>query len=71
MSSTNPWEVNSIQEFWFLKCPECNFDTKDEYFFQHHAIENHPQSFALFSKVIKQEAYEEEDYEFNGEHFKR
>merc|ERR1712051_1041847 len=26
----NPWQVKSIQEFYFLKCPECTFDTKEE-----------------------------------------
>ena len=23
----NPWEVDSIQAFWHLKCPECTFFT--------------------------------------------
>ena len=38
----NPWQVKSIQEFSFLKCPECAFDSKEEDTFQDHAIENHP-----------------------------
>ena len=65
-STDNPWLVDSIQDFWFLKCPECNFDTKEEYIFQHHAIQNHPQSLPLFSNTIKQEAFEG-DYEIQGE----
>ena len=36
----NPWQVASIQEFSFLKCPECTFDSKEEDTFQDHAIEN-------------------------------
>ena len=33
----NPWRVDSILEFSFLKCPECTFDTKEEDTFQYHA----------------------------------
>ena len=46
--SDNPWQVDTIGAFWFLKCPECTFDTKKENIFQEHAVENHPQSFVLF-----------------------
>ena len=52
MESDNPWHVDSIQTFWFLKCPECNFDSKKEEIFQDHAIENHPKSWELFSKTL-------------------
>ena len=47
----NPWHVDSVQAFSFLKCPECTFDTQEEDFFQVHAIENHPLSFVLFGKT--------------------
>ena len=46
----NPWAVESIQAFYFLKCPECDFDTKEDNIFEYHATENHPLSFALFDK---------------------
>ena len=46
----NPWKVESIQDFYFLKCPECNFDTKEENSFENHATVNHPLSFVLFDK---------------------
>ena len=51
----NPWAVDSIKAFYFLKCPECDFDTKEENSFENHATENHPQSFVLFDKkcVVK------------------
>ena len=52
MAIYNPWHVDSIQSFWFLRCPECPFDTKEEYIFQDHAIENHPASFSLFGKKM-------------------
>jgi KRAB domain-containing zinc finger protein len=52
MESDNPWQVDSIQSFWFLKCPECTFDSKKEEIFQDHAIENHPKSWELFSKTL-------------------
>ena len=54
----NPWQVESIQDFSFLKCPECTFDTKEEDTFQDHATENHPLSFALFKKTLKDECFE-------------
>ena len=55
----NPWQVKSIQEFSFLKCPECTFDSKEEHTFQDHAIENHPLSFTLFGKALKEEYFED------------
>ena len=56
----NPWDVGSIQDFWFLKCPECIFDTKEEEIFQEHAVENHPLSFVFFGKADLKE--EDEDF---------
>jgi uncharacterized Zn-finger protein len=55
----NPWQVDSIQEFSFLKCPECAFDSKEEDTFENHAIENHPLSFILFVKSVKEECFED------------
>ena len=52
MARNNPWNVDSLQEFYFLKCPECTFDTKKEIIFQEHAIENHPLSIVLFNDDI-------------------
>ena len=51
--SKNPWLVNSIEDFYILKCPECEFNTeiKEENNFQYHAVENHPMSFAFFGKA--------------------
>ena len=50
MNATNPWKVDSIEAFYFLKCPECMFLTQKDNSFYRHAIENHPMSFALFGK---------------------
>jgi hypothetical protein len=58
MASYNPWMVNSVHDFWFLKCPECSFDSKEEESFQAHALEEHPLSFALFGKTVKEEAFD-------------
>jgi hypothetical protein len=51
--SINPWSVDSIQDFYILKCPECDFNTgiKEENSFQYHAVENHPMSFAFFENL--------------------
>ena len=46
----NPWQVDSIESFTYLKCPECVFDTKEKSCFQNHAIENHPLSHILFGQ---------------------
>ena len=48
--SINPWQVNSIEEFYVLKCPECCFTHKEESNFQDHAIENHKLSLVFFEK---------------------
>ena len=50
----NPWQVESIQAFSILKCPECFFDTKDENKFEDHAMANHPMSYVLFGKSEKE-----------------
>ena len=44
----NPWHVDSMQAFAFLNCPECTFKTKEEDFFQSHAIASHPMCYVLF-----------------------
>ena len=44
----NPWYVDSMQDFWFMKCPECIFETREEDIFQAHAIGNHPKSCVFF-----------------------
>ena len=54
----NPWQVESIHEFYFLKCPECTFDTKEENCFQDHALENHPLSCVLFDIKSKEDSIE-------------
>ena len=45
--------MKSIQDFSFLKCPECIFDTKTEDTFRNHATENHPLSLVLFQEPLK------------------
>ena len=53
MDADNPWQVESIEAFYFLKCPECMFFTKEDKGFYHHAVKNHPLSFVLFGKPAK------------------
>ena len=55
----NPWQVDSVQAFSFLKCPECIFDTQEEDFFQVHATENHPLSIVLFGEISKEDNFKE------------
>ena len=52
------WAVESIQAFYYLKCPECDFDTREENSFENHATENHPMSLVLFDKKsVKKDFY--------------
>ena len=56
----NPWNVESIQYFSCLKCPECAFFTKEENYFENHAIKNHPLSAVFFDKKISDQKHFEE-----------
>ena len=53
MDVDNPWQVESIEAFYALKCPECTFYTKEDKIFFHHAVENHTLSNAFFEKSAK------------------
>ena len=58
----NPWQVDSLQAFSYLCCPECVYRSQEESSFQAHALQNHPSSIVLFSKkvTIKKEEIEDE-----------
>ena len=55
VTTVNPWQVDSVQAFVCLKCPECTFDAKKGEIFRDHALENHPLSFVLFGKTLNEE----------------
>ena len=65
--SINPWQVDSVQAFLYLHCPECVFVTplKEQGNFQDHAIENHPLSLqGVYGKLsVKKELNSEENLE--------
>ena len=48
----NPWQVETIQAFSFLNCPECSFKSKNEDFFQEHAVQCHPRSCVFFDEEL-------------------
>ena len=60
----NPWQVESIEDFACLKCPECVFFCKEEHLFRDHALENHPNSFELFWEEFEEET--KTNHMFNG-----
>ena len=64
---SNPWDVENIQEFSFLNCPECSFKTKEDNIFQNHAVSNHPLSSILFNSksdgIIDETISEDTDFE--------
>ena len=51
----NPWNVESIQDFSCLKCPECAFFTKEENYFENHAIKKHLLSAVFFDEKSSHE----------------
>ena len=63
---SNPWQVDSIQDFSCLKCPECAFYSKEENQFQDHAIELHPLSFVLFVKSEEQIDFQLEKCDYDS-----
>ena len=60
--NTNPWQVDSIEAFSCLKCPECDFYSRDENYFQNHAMANHPCSVVFFGKHEEYIALTPEEY---------
>ena len=45
----NPWQVESVQAFAFLNCPECTFKTREETFFQ---VKNFVTIFCFASTLV-------------------
>ena len=56
----NPWRVDSIEDFYVLKCPECAFFSKLESSFLEHAVKNHDLSRILF---IESTLFDEHEFE--------
>ena len=52
--AVNPWQVESLDDFSFLCCPECVFRTKEEHSFEDHAMQMHPQSVTFFGENTSQ-----------------
>ena len=57
------FNTSCIQAFYCLKCPECEYNTIDENYFEDHAIENHPLSFVLFNKQFEQKRNFKEEFD--------
>ena len=49
----NPWYVESIEAFFYFKCPECPFLSQVKKYFEDHAVKNHILSTVLFGKGIE------------------
>ena len=63
----NPWQVDSIQAFVYINCPECTFKTKEEEFFKDHAVASHPMCSALFGHadiIIQEVTVEDQKSEY-------
>ena len=66
----NPWLVDSIQAFGCLKCPECDFDSKEQLYFRNHALENHPLCYVLFHKKDLDDSIDQQNMELWNESLK-
>ena len=55
----NPWQVESIEAFNYYCCPECVYRSQEEFDFQAHALQNHPESRIFFNEPHKYETLEE------------
>ena len=69
--SMNPWLVESVHSFLYLKCPECVFETKyeNEEIFQYHALGNHSWSNVLFGDMVKVDPNENENHSIKQEKY--
>lgn len=53
--ASNPWLVESIEDFHFYNCPECHFKSRQTEEFKEHAMESHIRSIELFFPSIKEQ----------------
>ena len=61
----NPWFVNSVEDFLYYNCPECNVKTQSRERFLKHARKNHPmakEAKHIFGKKKKIKNEYEEDF---------
>ena len=63
----NPWQVESLDDFTFICCPECTFKSKTESSFQNHALDNHPQCLAFFSENLESHGLDNENIDIKEE----
>ena len=47
MTSINPWNFESIEDFHFYCCPECDIKTKESQDFMNHAVQHHAKSIPI------------------------
>ena len=47
----NPWEVESIYEFYYFNCPTCSYKHCSKQDFVNHVIEIHPESVESLKKI--------------------
>ena len=60
LEGRNPWRVDSIKDFYVLKCPECSFFTKQKNSFQGNAVKNQ----AALSHILFSESTIFDQHEF-------
>ena len=65
----NPWAVNSIHDFSYFCCPDCEHKSQDKQSFVDHALYFHSKEFEVSQKMIKDDSLSDvivpEDPELN------
>ena len=52
----NPWAVNSIHDFSYFCCPDCEHKSQDKQSFVDHALYFHTKEFEVSQKMIKDDS---------------
>ena len=56
MEIGNPWAVNSIHDFSYFCCPDCEHKSQDKQSFVDHALYFHTKEFEVSQKMIQDDS---------------
>ena len=59
-----PWNVESLEDFLYYCCPECNDRHQSRDDFLQHALKEHPDATNYLVPIYVKNEYDDENYEF-------
>ncbi len=59
---TNPWSAESLDDYNFYCCPECDLKSHSQDIFVSHALQTHPKSYSFLPKFVSVSEYLLQDY---------